>query len=59
MIKNMPNRGRMLRICIGLCLGIEEMSSEQESELATLRAKLDRKGLAPPSTEAVCVLLRS
>ena len=35
------------------------MSSEQESELATLRAKLDWKGLAPPSTEAVCVLLRS
>ena len=38
---------------------IEEMSSVHESEFATLRAKLDWKGLAPPSTEAVCVLLRS
>ena len=55
MIKNMPNRGRMLRICVGLCLAAEEMSNAQESELAALRAKLDLKGLTPPSIEAKCV----
>ena len=38
---------------------IEEMSSAHESELATLRAKLDRRGPAPPSTEAEFVQLRS
>lgn len=38
---------------------IEEMSSVQESELATLRAKLDQRGPAPPGTEAKCVQLRS
>ena len=38
---------------------IEEMSSAHESELATLRAELDRKGPALPDTEAECVQLRS
>ena len=34
---------------------IEEMSSVQESELATLRAELDRKGPAPLGIEVECV----
>jgi len=38
---------------------IEEISSVHESELATLRAKLDRTGSAPLGTEAECVQLRS
>ena len=35
------------------------MSSAHESELGTLKAELDRKGPALPSTEAECVRLRS
>ena len=38
---------------------IEEMSSAHEGELATLRAKLDRRGLALLGIEAECVQLRS
>ena len=38
---------------------IEEISSVQEHELITLRAELDRKGLAPLGTEVECVQLRS
>ena len=38
---------------------IEEMSSAHKSELATLRAKLDWRGLTPPITEVKCVHLRS
>ena len=38
---------------------IEEMNSVQESELATLRAELDRRGLAPPVIEVEYVQLRS
>ena len=33
---------------------IEEMRSVQESELATLRAKLDQRGPTPPGTEVEC-----
>ena len=33
---------------------IEEMSSMQESELAALRAEFNRRGPAPPGTEAKC-----
>ena len=35
------------------------MSNAYESELATLRAKLDRRRLAPPHTETEYVQLRS
>ena len=38
---------------------IEEMSNAHESELATLRAELNRRGPAPPSIEAEFVQLRS
>ena len=38
---------------------IEEMNGAHESELATLRAELDRRGLAPLGTKAECVQLRS
>ena len=38
---------------------IEEMSDAHESKLATLRVKLDRRGLAPPSIEVECIHLRS
>ena len=38
---------------------IEKISSVHESELATLWAKLDRMGSAPPGIEAKCVQLRS
>ena len=38
---------------------IEKINSAYESELATLRAKLDRRGPAPLGTEAECVQLRS
>ena len=34
---------------------IEEMSNAHKSELATLRAKLDQRGQAPPGIEAECV----
>ena len=34
------------------------MSSAHDSELATLRAELDRRGPAPLSTEAKCIQLR-
>ena len=37
----------------------EEMSNAHEGELTTLRAELDRRGLAPLGTEAECVQLRS
>ena len=37
----------------------QEMSSAHESELGTLKAELDRKGPALPSTEAECVRLKS
>ena len=37
----------------------QEMSSAHESELGTLKAELDRKGPALPSTEAECVWLKS
>ena len=38
---------------------IKEMSSAHESELATLRAELNQRRLAPPDTEVKCVQLRS
>ena len=38
---------------------IEEMSSAHESELTILRVELDWRVLAPLSTEAECVQLRS
>ena len=38
---------------------IEEMNSAQESELATLRAELDQRGLAPSVIEVEYVQLRS
>lgn len=38
---------------------IKEMSSVQESELATLKAKLNQRGPTPPGTEVECVQLRS
>ena len=38
---------------------IEELSSAQDSELSTLRAELDQRGLAPLGIEAECVQLRS
>ena len=38
---------------------IEKINSAHESELATLRAELDRKGPAPLGIEAECVQLRS
>ena len=38
---------------------IKEISSAHQTELATLRVELDRRGPAPPGTEAECVQLRS
>ena len=37
---------------------IEETSNAHDSELATVRAELDRRGLAPLGTEAKCIQLR-
>ena len=38
---------------------IKEMNSAHESELATFRAELDRRGIAPLGTDVECVQLRS
>ena len=38
---------------------LEDMSNVHESELATPKAELDRRGSAPPGTEVECVQLRS